>query len=282
MSKNAKDVMEYQKKVPYLKLAKWRRKERVLSIQNKIKKQQKIYNDNRLFITHTCLTYNDGSPVNLSWCDFTFSSKLYPDIAYICFLQTCQYYMSDCVYYYLWHQVDCETKNEPENQEFQERLKTDKLAFLEDKTKYAKFDNRTTTEEVFKRYNEWFESNPNYMIYERVLLHHYNNCDSTKIVENDVPLYQVFDPINNPKLKYDKSHYGIVLSAIIDKPILTLETINEFIINFKESGERAFLNTTPVPQDHLLYDKDWMQKYNTYLGNPICFDDKRDESVFDC
>lgn len=266
------DIMEYRKKDQYLSVAKWRRRNDVIYLKNKIYIQQQQFHDNRLFFTYDLIRTKDGEDVKLSWIDLQFPSKKYNDIVYCAFLSTAQYRMSEHVHWSTWDKIWTETENltpdkfwtepDPDNKFKQ---KKDKLYISKsDEVKLPIYENRTRYEEQSKRVKEWYEENKNkYEIKEYFLLH---ELDSSE----ELHIYDLFDPLKNKNFnKSHLSHWYVLISAVIDAPVLTVDNINNLIQKFYNNDEKGWINNNPIPQDHLIYNNEWVKQLQTSLANPL-------------
>lgn len=215
--------------------------------ENKFKvEQQRIeYKDDRLFYSYDLYHFKDDNDkeveLNLSWSDIYFPSYIYKNRVYTAIISTCQYTMMEEVNNKFLYEVCDEVdsfgiKNPP--------FIFEKHQMIINDVKIPQYNGRTKYEEMDKRMDDWLakqQVNPNYEIYEYW----------------------------TTKVNWGPVRYAIPLEIVLDVKYLHLDTINNWIKRFTEMGEIDYKSPEPVPQENLLYSKDWTKEYETGIANSL-------------
>lgn len=236
------DGTKYEKRIYKLwkDKPKWKRKQVWYALTNDIAKQRMYFKDDRMFSTWDCLE----SGIKLSWMDFTLPSRKCKDQIYNCMIRTCQLGMHEEINEKLWHDVYEEAKNDPDDIVTWTRKHpySKYLTMNTEEAKLERFSGRSRLEEHQYRMEQWYKNQKE----------------------------KGGEYIISPKCTFDTNYrYGIGTYINIDVPVLTLEIVNNWILQFYENGEQPYV-LDPVPQDHLIYDVDWMKILETSQSNPLC------------
>lgn len=229
--------------ISFLSLSNKKRKRMWYKINYDIKKQQVELHDNRLFYSYDCFHYfdketNEEISLNLSWADIQFPSRLCKNKIYMVFFATCQYTMMEEIQQKIFDEIYNETISYTQDDLIFNKDHTISLV----KTPIPKYENRNRYEESDKRFNDWLKEqyqNPNYLIYQ-----HWT-------------------------FSKDIMSYAIPIEVVLDVPYLSVKIINDWINLFIKNGEVEYTSSEPVPQEHLIYSKDWMKQLQTGIANPL-------------
>lgn len=236
------DCMDYKIKLPFEKMAKWRRCKAVLDLKNEIYKQNLKFKRNALFFTYDYIDADNPNNSRLTWIDVYFPSQIYKDKRYFFNITTATYYMHEKFRDQIWNDIANETKDYSDiNIYFEKHNDLYELKTTLD-PRIDIYEYRTRHEEFEHRYDLILTENTNkYIMFE--------NCHQNQSLRN--------------------YHWSIAYTAVLDVKFLTFNKINEFIKKFYDNKEVEWKDPFSIPQSHINYNKDYYKDDGLAIANAL-------------